>query len=566
MGTHPIFESDFDCLTDSAMSDNEFEVVDDFEVGEEKPVIVAQMDYSKANGVICELEKETSKTAHFDTLDAGIDKFADDMIRMINKHRQQLKATTSERRKKTATTVENARQIIGEIKQHIQRNTDAQPTLDHHSQFIRQIQGKLDALIDIKKRETLILPERELNELFGKYFVVEQSKQKQINEKRPVKEEKPSYEQPFTKRQKRDVNQEGPFAKFIDHNAEPIITGAQLIDSLGAPFGKELTGFNLVELAAEKGSIGAEFVRKFGDYEKPMGCDIMIDEVIVCNMNRNQVQFHDLDGAETLCISETKPGTRLFHPSNATVLLDARIVIRDDSGVHIYDEDAAYLRSLTLPTGAKVYGIMPVRARGGELAIFVQLPKSGYRLIFFDKELEKVTTEIEVNLPSQRRPMIRFCGNLGNTFYLSDMSFDNNCIWLVDLKGRIRSVAGLGGKGTRPGQFVQAAGLAVDNGGNFLAICSKTSRIMAFASSGDFIGEVKFEQGPVERPSDIAINDEGVVAITSLKGQIHLLKLIPIDPATKWETCSKFEHHQHHHQPTRGRSRGRGGRGRGGRS
>jgi len=91
MGTHPIFESDFDCLTDSAMSDNEFEVVDDFEVGEEKPVIVAQMDYSKANGVICELEKETSKTAHFDTLDAGIDKFADDMIRMINKHRQQLK-------------------------------------------------------------------------------------------------------------------------------------------------------------------------------------------------------------------------------------------------------------------------------------------------------------------------------------------------------------------------------------------------------------------------------------------------------------------------------------------
>jgi len=40
MGTHPIFESDFDCLTDSAMSDNEFEVVDDFEVGEEKPVIV----------------------------------------------------------------------------------------------------------------------------------------------------------------------------------------------------------------------------------------------------------------------------------------------------------------------------------------------------------------------------------------------------------------------------------------------------------------------------------------------------------------------------------------------
>ena len=213
-----------------------------------------------------------------------------------------------------------------------------------------------------------------------------------------------------------------------------------MIDSLGAPFGKELTGFNLVELAAEKGSIGAEFVRKFGEYDKPMGCDIMIDEVIVCNMNRGQVQFHDLDGAETLCIKETRPGTKLFHPSNATVLLDARIIIRDDSGVHIYDEDANYLRTLSLPSGAKVYGIMPVRANGGQLAIFVQI-KGGYRLVFFDKELDKVSNEIDVKLP---KAMIRFCGNLGNTFYLSDMSFDNNCIWLVDLKGRIRSVAGLG--------------------------------------------------------------------------------------------------------------------------
>ena len=55
-----------------------------------------------------------------------------------------------------------------------------------------------------------------------------------------------------------------------------------------------------------------------------------------------------------------------------------------------------------------------------------------------------ISLKIDVDLPYARRPMIRFCGNLGNTFYLSDMSFDNNCIWLVDLNGRIRSVAGIG--------------------------------------------------------------------------------------------------------------------------
>ena len=43
---------------------------------------------------------------------------------------------------------------------------------------------------------------------------------------------------------------------------------------------------------------------------------------------------------------------------------------------------------------------------------------------------------------------------------------------------------------------------------------------MAFTSGGDFICDVKFESGAVERPSDISINDDGVIAITSLKGQV----------------------------------------------
>ena len=40
--------------------------------------------------------------------------------------------------------------------------------------------------------------------------------------------------------------------------------------------------------------------------------------------------------------------------------------------------------------------------------------------------------------------MIRFSCCLGNTIYLSDMSFDNNCIWICDLEGNVRKVAGVG--------------------------------------------------------------------------------------------------------------------------
>lgn len=46
---------------------------------------------------------------------------------------------------------------------------------------------------------------------------------------------------------------------------------------------------------------------------------------------------------------------------------------------------------------------------------------------------------------------------------------------------------------------------------------------MAFKADGTFICEIQFESGPVERPTDISINDDGVLAVTSLKGQVCVI-------------------------------------------
>jgi len=46
---------------------------------------------------------------------------------------------------------------------------------------------------------------------------------------------------------------------------------------------------------------------------------------------------------------------------------------------------------------------------------------------------------------------------------------------------------------------------------------------MAFKADGTFICEIQFESGPVERPTDISINDDGVLAVTSLKGQVSFV-------------------------------------------
>jgi hypothetical protein len=282
-----------------------------------------------------------------------------------------------------------------------------------------------------------------------------------------------------------------------------------------------LTGFSLVNLFEESKGIGAKLVKKFGEYNKPMGCDIMKEEVIICNLNNNTVQFHEFDGLEVLTLTETKSGQKLSHPSMAIVLLDSRIVVRDDNGIHIYDEDGKYSFSLQLPTDiGKIFGLLPVRANGGMLGIF-SAHKGGYAMNYFGKDLREIVKKVEVKLPAEMtKPMVRFSTSLGNTLYLSDMAFDHNVVWICDLDGNIRSVAGKGGKGNQSGQFSQAAGLTVDNTGNFLCICSHTSRIQAFKSNGEFMCEVQFESGFIERPSDISINDDGLLAVTSLRGQV----------------------------------------------
>ena len=80
----------------------------------------------------------------------------------------------------------------------------------------------------------------------------------------------------------------------------------------------------------------------------------------------------------------------------------------------------------------------------------------------------------------------------------------NQGIWNCDIYGKVREK--IGGhvsnksysnrkdykmfQGEGESQFIQAAGLAFDNHGNFLAICSKTSRISAFRADGSFMCDV----------------------------------------------------------------------------
>merc|ERR1711962_259055 len=609
MGTHPIFESDFDCLTEkfvefrAKMSDIEdFEIVDEMgEKAESTKVENASQDstissdtYDKTKSTfdqistLFKIEKtdemfEKNKNT-FNNLIEKIDSFSEKMINLINDRRNKVKEDIQSRATRAISICENIRHVYEDLEAHIKEQTDSRETLEKHKETINKLETTaedLNSLRNIKIRD-LRFPESEITELYDKLITKgdreEKSKSRssrtepsrrdsrrenessKSSSKRPNSEPISRNDSSSIKRPRDGTNRDkdlrtnnSGFSRFESADAEPLIAGSSSIDKLGQPFGKELTGFNIAEIALKKGAIGATFMKKFGNFDCPMGCDIMKEEVIICNMNSNTVHFHELDGSESLVIKETDGGTTMRRPSQATVLLDARIVVRDDNGVHVFDDEANFSHSLDLPRNIKIYGVLPVRTNGGMLGIFAQMGMT-YKLFFFDRDLRNIQKEIIIKLPNENKPMIRFSCCLGNTIYLSDMSFDNNCIWICDLEGNVRKVAGVGGKGSKPGQFVQAAGVTIDNSGNFLAICSKTSRIMAFKADGEFICEIQFESGPVERPTDISINDDGVLAVTSLKGQVHLLSLIPIEPSQNWETqINTFGGH--------GGGRGRGGRG-----
>ena len=73
--------------------------------------------------------------------------------------------------------------------------------------------------------------------------------------------------------------------------------------------------------------------------------------------------------------------------------------------------------------------------------------------------------------------------------------------------------------------------MSFDTNGNFLAICSMTSRVMAFRSDGTFMCNIQFPEGLIKRPSDVSLNDDGKMAITSLSGECFLFDVIPGNPA-----------------------------------
>lgn len=333
---------------------------------------------------------------------------------------------------------------------------------------------------------------------------------------------------------------------------------------LGDPFGKELTLFNLDSLCEEgNGAIQAKFIKSFGEYKMPMGVEAMSEEVIVCNMNNGTVEFTDFDGNTNLTLptGQGRGPKKFREPSVATILLDCRILVGDKAGCHVFSGTGEFIKTVCpkqLSAGGSLYGILPIRSNNGSVILVVESNNGEkYQYVYYDQQMTRIIKVVDVKLEGEGKHAIRFTACLGNTILLSDMNKIHQGIHVTDLEGHVRHKIGTKQSDDK-GNFIQAAGVCFDNAGNFLAICSKTSRISAFRSDGTLMCDVQFPEGAIQRPSDLSVNDDGKMAVVSLTGQVFMFDLLPGNPKEDWPTRGP--------RPAGGYGfrGGRGGRGRGG--
>jgi len=246
--------------------------------------------------------------------------------------------------------------------------------------------------------------------------------------------------------------------------------------------------------------------------EKPIGITMLINgNVVVADRGQNVVKIHDSNTGKV--IKAIEPGKRFNKPSDMTTLPDGRVVIRDNHGLQLFDEDGNYIKPI-VPNGVigKCFGIA-ADMEGNLLTINTNpkgvpncITKQGETdILRIDFENDKITEKIEladiIDDPEQSK--CRFLNCDGNKVYVVDLGL--NQIYVMTL-GR-QSVRKFGKAGKAIGEFRDPAGLVVDSYGNMIIADAGNNRLQVFDRKRNPMGFVKLSTR-IQRPSGVYIDLE----------------------------------------------------------
>lgn len=220
-------------------------------------------------------------------------------------------------------------------------------------------------------------------------------------------------------------------------------------------------------------------------------------------------------------------GATFRMPTVITSLESGMIYVKDDTQIHVFDPDANFVKVF----GKEFFKRMPV----GLLCI-----SDEFYVIDSDVDLVKFSangkyiSRRELQWKGMKKPRIRYANSHGATLYLSDMA--NAQVHLATTDGAILRSVGHG-FGLKVGQFAQPAGVSIDAHGAFLIADSKNHRIQAFDPKGQAMcvlnllsPKAKQTNKPttsrlLNRPSDVALTDDGILFVSALDGNAYVFKL-----------------------------------------
>jgi len=266
---------------------------------------------------------------------------------------------------------------------------------------------------------------------------------------------------------------------------------------------------------------------------KPIGISMLSNGNLVIGERgfRNSVGIFNPATGDRITVLESE--REFFNASDMVTLPNGNLVVRDDLGLQLFDCDGLFINAISLFGVEKLNGVCyGIKCdKEGNLVTINTNPNGEWDCITRQGETDVLVIDVAKNMIVEKielsqiiteplKSKCRFLECDGDKIYTVDLGL--NQVYVINRPDA--SVKKIGRTGFGPGQFRDAAGIAVDSAGNIVVSDAGNNRLQVFDSNRNFIGFVKLDY-QISRPSGIYLDKHGkFLYILNLKGN-SLVKL-----------------------------------------
>ncbi|XP_067120648.1 tripartite motif-containing protein 2-like [Centruroides vittatus] len=225
------------------------------------------------------------------------------------------------------------------------------------------------------------------------------------------------------------------------------------------------------------------------------------NDTIICDTGHHMVWIVNGDGKLKQKIQQKKKGENFFRPSAVVVMEDDSLVIKDSTGLHLYNKDGIFIRSIGETVLQRPFGLAITEDQ--KLITLNETRKSDLFVFNKDGGIENRNL-YEPLMKRHEKSKCRFLAYYSNEVVVSDLGL--SVMYKTTVDGKL--IKTFGTFGNIEGTMNEPSGIALDPTGTMLIGDSRNDRIQVFDWEGEYIGKVTFSH-PIRRPSDITLTKDG---------------------------------------------------------